>query len=338
MPKERQARSTCILNKDVLSLIWGHAKDEASKSALARNHFYLGNSSLQHYRILGRLAQYVIEGKHERVYSLLKLRPDLLLQVLFILAGLGAQEPMEQILKQQPELLVTYAPLRDISGASFQSITLFLHAVWAGDVRYMAPMMLNCLPKNEQGEKIRIELLRQFNELMSQGVVYQLNGEMHREKQFSLKPLITELDTLVTNFNQWTPEERDLYWCTKVGHEQTRLPAHVRHHYCDPEESFWDTPSFTKEKLTRSLKFYNFVARACQFWVESLVGLASNFAMCCGAGMGRVTGRGWRALELTGLAALDKVRTETDLPALIERLHTPIQNLEDDLDAQRMKF
>lgn len=176
---------------------------------------------------------------------------------------------------------------------------------------------------------------------MSQGVVYQLNGEMHREKQFSLKPLIAELDTLVKNFNHWTPEERDLYWCTKVGLKQPRLPAHVRHHYCDPEESFWETPSFTKEKLTRTLKFYNFVASAYQFWCESLVGLASNFAISLGgaggAGVARARAVGGVAgvqRDLAGLTALDKVRTETDLPALIKRLQSPIQNPEEDLGAR----
>ena len=85
---------------------------------------------------------------------------------------------MEAILKQHPEDLLVYRPLRDISGAEF-SITLFQHAIWTKDVRYMANMILDCLPKNEQGEKIRVEMVRQSEEQMNKGAMYQLNGKQH---------------------------------------------------------------------------------------------------------------------------------------------------------------
>jgi hypothetical protein len=40
---------------------------------------------------------------------------------------------MEEILKKYPEFLTVYAPLKDISGAVFKNITVFQHAIWAGD-------------------------------------------------------------------------------------------------------------------------------------------------------------------------------------------------------------
>lgn len=47
---------------------------------------------------------------------------------------------------------------------------------------------------------------------------------------------------------------------------------------------------------------------------------------------------GGAAADLAALTALDKVRTTVDLPLLIKRLKTPIQNLEDDLKVQSRKI
>lgn len=127
-----------------------------------------------------------------------------------------------------------------------------------------------------------------------------------------------------------------------MGLAQTLVPAHIRHHYCDPEEAFWNNPNFKKPKLKRSLKIYNWVLSKPQLWAEGLVSLGSDFGIYLGAGEGMARsgvhgGCAGRA-NLTALTALDEARTKVDLPALIERLHTPIQNLEDDLDLQRMEF
>ena len=296
---------------------------------------------IQTNRILTRLAQFAAEGKVEQVAKLVTIRPDLRLQVLFTLAGLGAQEQMETILRQYPEDLLVYRPLRDISGAQFESISLFQHCIWTKDVRYMANMMLDCLPKNEKGEQIRIELVRQFEELKAKGVAYQLKGVKHEnERHFNLQPLISALRTYVDNYNHWTEELREQHWCTVVGFAQTLIPAHIRHHYCDPEVAFWNNPGFQSPKLTRSLEIYNWFLGQSQSWAEGLVGLGSDlgiYAVACTARApraGPLVGRS----NLTALTALDKVRTEVDLPALIERLQTPIQNLDDDLGLQGMKF
>ena len=233
-------------------------------------------------RLLNRLTEFAAAGNLEKVASLVTLRPDLRKQVLFTLAGLGAQDQMEPMLKERPEDLLLYRPLRDISGAQFRHISLFQHAVWTKDVRYMANMMLDCLPKNEQGETIRLEMVRQYEELMAQGVAYQLKGVMHEaERHFSLQPLITALSTYVSEYKNWTEKQREVHWCTVLGLAQTLLPAHIRHHYCDVEESFLDA-NFKKPKLKRSLEIYNWVAGKSQLWSECLAGLGSDFGVAGG--------------------------------------------------------
>lgn len=294
-------------------------------------------------RLLNRLAQYAAEGNIAKVVSLLTIRPDLRTQVLFTLAGLGAQDQMEPILKQHPEDLLVYHPLRDISGARFINISLFQHAIWTKDVRYMANMMLDCLPKSEQGETIRLEMVRQYDELMANGVVYQLKGVMHeKELHFNLQPLITALSTDVDNYDKTTGTERELHWCTVVGLAQTPLPAHIRHHYCDPEESFWDKPNFMKPKLERSLEIYNWVLGKSQLWSEGLVGLGLDFGIYAGGDasrgevfMGRPgSGCSPCLVDLAALRALDEMRTSVDMPSLIKRLNTPIQKPEENLTVQ----
>lgn len=209
----------------------------------------------------------------------------------------------------------------------------------------MANMMLNCLPKNALGEQIRLKLVEQYKELIANGVVYHLHGVKHeKERHFSFQPLITALRTYVEQFNGWTKKQRELHWCTVVGLAQTLTPAHIRHHYCDPEEAFWDNPNFKKPKLKRSLEIYNWVLDKLQLWSEGLVGLGSDFgiyggpARRVGDGAGRRCCRALGSSNLLALTALDEARTNIDLPALIERLHTPIQNLEDDLGLLGMKF
>ena len=196
---------------------------------------------------------------------------------------------MEPLLKEHPELLLKYRPLKDISGAYFERITLFQHAVWAGDVRYMCGMMLDCLPKSELGEKIRLDLVRQFDELMKHGVVYVLDGKEHKEQQFSLKPLIDALRTYVGRFNNWRWGEKEHYWCTVVGAKQKYLPAHVRHHYCDPNESFSPTPTFTKKTLLPSLSSSLVLLKKSILWDDSLSALVLNFAI---SGSGEMEGGG----------------------------------------------
>lgn len=349
--KERARTTSSIFTNDIMAVISHQSNDETTKSALAINHLSFGTSYYQTNRILAKLAQFAAEGKIAQVAKLLNIRPDLRIEVLFTLAGLGAQDEMKAILIEHPEDLLVSHRLRDISGAEFPSITLLQHAIWTKDVRYMVNMMLDCLPKNALGEQIRLKLVEQYKELMANGVVYYLHGEKHAdERHFNLQPLLTGLSTYVKNYDKWTDKERELYWCTKVGLAHKLQPAIIRYHYCDPDESFWDKPDFKKPKLKRSLEIYNWVVEKVQLWSESLVGLGSDFGIHSASspapsasGQWRLRGGLARAVvaarlaveDFDALTALDEVRTKIDMPLLTERLHTPIQNLEDNLDLQK---
>ena len=207
----------------------------------------------------------------------------------------------------------------------------------------MCNMMLDCLPKNADGEKLRIELLRQCNELMDKGVVYVVDGKEHREKQFSLQTLISGLQSHVDNFANRSWPERDFHWCTDIGLPQNRLPAIARHHYCNPVDSFWDEPNFREQKkLKRSIEFVNYTEDGKkQLWDDSLVGLGSKFAIRAPRwrGHGHAVASGASPdIDLAALTALREVGTKIDLPALMQRLQSPIQSLDEDLESRVFDF
>lgn len=344
--KECSRTTSSILSKDIMSVISFHLKDEKSKSALLSSHLGFGVSSFQRNRILTKLAQLACQGNIAQIAKLEEIRPDLGKEVVFTLAGLGAQNEMESILRKHPEYLLNYAPLRDISGARFERITLFQHALWAKDVRYMAHMMLDCLPKTEKGEEIRLKLIRQYEELMSQGVVYHLGGVRHKECHFNLNPLITALDTYETDNVFMSDEEKAAFWCTTIGGAQSIVPAHIRHHYCDPELTISEDEWYTKPKLKRSLAFnYKCGFQKIQLWSEAMTGLGRDFGM----GLGMEWGPGLTlSANRVGLLSpeedffasrklldLDETRTQIDLPKLVERLQISVYKQEEKIGVQK---
>ena len=196
--------------------------------------------------------------------------------------------------------------------------------------------MLDCLPINESGEALRIELLNQFNTIQEKGLSYVLNGVMVTENHFNLNPLKVALQTYIDGFPNWNWTKREDHWCTKVGQAQLPLPVHIRQHYCDPEESFYpNTPTFNKEHFKRSLKFCNWTKDGIdESWDSVLVGLGVDFAICggghrgWGGHAGRVAGGARARADLAAIAALEKMRTETDLGLLKQRLESPLQKPE----------
>jgi hypothetical protein len=130
-----------------------------------------------------------------------------------------------------------------------------------------------------------------------------------------------------------------------VGQVQLLLPAYIRQHYCDPEESFYDKPTFTKAQFKRSLEFINWVKNGItEIWAGGLIGLGLNFAICGadagdrGAATGGRRGHTDAAFDFAAITALDKMRTETDLPLLMQRLDSPLQRPEDISDSQCVSY
>lgn len=272
-------------------------------------------------------------------FRLQRLLPALLSHV-----AKGNQDIAEKILRRYPELLTHKGTLTDYSGRVFKNITAFQYALWALDVRHMCPMMLDCLPKNEQGERIRLSLLQQFDEVEEQGVTYQLNSQMYQEKHYNFSPLLNALKTLADNFHGWVASknwaEINNHWCKEVGGAQRYVPAHVA------QQSFGYTPyrpSFNEEpfnrpwKIESSLKKYDYEP---YFFSNSTQGLGVNFgilhvdsAFYCDMSEHTITRLIERNLDgvfqhnLEDITTLCKVRTE-DLIHVKEQLKIPIQTHE----------
>lgn len=237
MAQEKLDYCLDMLPDDLVSLLF-QPLSKKSQNNLALTSKMFGHSVFQNDRIKTKLLQHIKTDNLKMISNLTKIRPDLLPLLtdyleskkieLFKLAGFGKQEPMKIILKANPDLFYIYEPLKDISNVYptiskpfCKGITVFQHAIWAGDMRYMCNMMLDCLPANAYGETIRIELLRQYNELMEYGVVYEVSGKLHSEKQFNLNPLIETVQNYVDNFYSRMSGERESYWCTKIGDFKT---------------------------------------------------------------------------------------------------------------------
>jgi hypothetical protein len=200
----------------------------------------------------------------------------------------GDQVGAEKGLKINPELLLQRGTVTDFSGRTFVNITAFEYALWALDTRYMCNMMLDCLSElgdETRGEVIKQGLLRQYKSFeKNKGVDYTIrNGEARHEKHFDFLPLLKALKDYVDNFDIWDWPKKDNHWCTVVGLMQCGLPAHVRQHYCDPDESFHPTPAFNKNTFKRSLAFYNYVTGYNEIWgscgLVNLSGLGFNFGV-----------------------------------------------------------
>ncbi len=120
------------------------------------------------------------------------------------------------------------------------------------DVRYMAGMMLNCIPEHEDGNEIIKKLLRQYHKVEEKAVNYTLNSEERNEKHFSYQPLMDKLQTYVTNYDRWNYEKCVDYWCKEVGKEQFMLTIEGRNQYCHLTRSFAPRPDFNEEHLERN--------------------------------------------------------------------------------------
>ena len=200
----------------------------------------------------------------------------------------------EDLLKQSPEFLLERALLTDWAGRTFtgpltsehpegEGITAFEYALWAKDFK-MIEMMLSCIPKTSDGDKIRAALLKQYNQVKAPieaggGLTYILtydwpvqdeNGipikdalglwqttavtETHTENHFDVTPLLRAYQNYDTKFHICTWAQRDASWIKIIGTLQRLLPIHLLQRYCDPNTSFLPVPEFTGD-FKRSTRF-----------------------------------------------------------------------------------
>ncbi|MCL9683145.1 hypothetical protein [Legionella maioricensis] len=296
----------------------------------------------QPQRIKDAFVRYVSKNNQKAVQEMLNTHPEFKIHQLLGYIASGNQDEAEQMLKEHPELLLQSGSVIDPSGRHFKNIRPFELLLWTMDVRYMANMVLHCIPQDKKGDEIRIELLKQYKTVIEDfdvekktgGVHFTLNGEKHHEKHFDFKPLINALDTYAKNYDDWTVKERRAHWCKVIGKEQRMLPMNVRQHYCDPDESFYPTPTFDKQELKRGLKLHTFAKDEDDIWNSGLIGLGEDFGItrCDGVGGAwEVMGGGGRPLatiDLAAISALCKMRT-IDLGLLKKQLEQLIQKSEE---------
>jgi hypothetical protein len=73
-------------------------------------------------------------------------------------------------------------------------------------------MMLDCLSNYEEGNEIRITLQEQAKAIQTNGLTYEFNGTLYKEKHFSLEPLKTALTQYIVNYNNLTVTQRRHHW------------------------------------------------------------------------------------------------------------------------------
>jgi hypothetical protein len=190
-------------------------------------------------------------------------------------AARGEQQQVIDLIKNDPGLLLEINTVTDYSGRTFKSLTAFQYAVWARDF-HMWEAILDCLPCDRDGESIRKELLKQYDELVHKGLTYKLNGQIYNEsRHYDFKPIKDayqayqqyyknvdwekmKIHKLDKQYCEATQGELMRLWLA-VGQIQATLPAHVIQEYFHKNRAFLvngKLPRFDKaEGLTRLTNF-----------------------------------------------------------------------------------
>ncbi len=270
------------------------SKEIIDLALMNKEYYTLFKQNIQPKRIaLSTLLKSFISCDQEKSGELLKAYPEFKINQLLWYVVSGEQVKAEEMLKQNPKYLLKRGSVIDMSGRHFNNITPFELVLWNMDVRYMAGMMLKCIPENEDGIEIRKKLLLQFDDVEENGVSYTLKGKKYKESHFSYQPLIDALNRYsYLYFCYYYPvfgdEEEDLdedsvtrFWCEDVGSEQLMLTIEGRNQYCHLTRSLYGDilPTFDEEVLGRNLKFSSMGEDKELVWDSRLVGLGTNFAI-----------------------------------------------------------
>jgi len=166
-------------------------------------------------------------------------------------------EIVDLLLQEDPSLLLYHGNVTDYSEREWQSITAAQYVNWAFDTEMFETLMKR-IPLDKEGDKIRAQVKLQTDEADNHGVNYRLNGKDFNEIHYNHKELKDAYTEFLKQFDvapiNW--EEIHRYWLL-IGTAQAKVPVHVAHRYCNPDESFDPIPKFDKPLRVRSLAFHN---------------------------------------------------------------------------------
>lgn len=221
---------------------------------------------------------------HSSFYN--QAQPYHLHHALLKFVGLGEQDKAQKILQAYPELMIKRGTIK-IDKYYFKNNSAIELCIWTLDTRYMLGMMLDCITNDQQGYRIKKELLIQYKNAIKNGVTYTFDNKQISETHFNIVPLLMALQTYAENLEKWQADQLKDYWCNVVRKEQRLLPMHFRQHICDKTRNFSSSSfSFSEESATfnRTLKFYNDLQEKNEkTWNSSLEGLGIECAIFRGS-------------------------------------------------------
>jgi hypothetical protein len=274
-PKEGQEQREDEEREDKFEHLPDDVLGEIGKHLLHEKEGKIDKASVKD---LGRLTR-----THKRAHGIFKPALDTMaITKLLEYVVHGEQDEAEKMITSYPELLTMRGTVTDYSGRTFENITPFEYTLWALD-KHMWEMMLKALSDNKKGSEIKLNLLQQYQDHISnQGVHYTSDGKAHTELHYDFA-LRDKLQEYVDKFDGWTGSKRNNYWCTKIGGAQRMVPCHVANEYCHPFRSFDPPLQFKEETLPRNLVFYNCLSDTNESWFPlEASGLGSSFGILRG--------------------------------------------------------
>ena len=231
----------------------------------------------------------------------------------------GEQELAENMVRNDPGLLLAPSPVTDYSGRRFPKVRAYELAWW-----YMDTHMCRML-ESHMDNGIRSEMLKCVDAIEQHGLRYEQRGVVvEHSKHFDFSPLKRAMEDYIQGYANWDAacnwKAMTSAWM-KVGEEQSELPAHALNEYFRLDRSFFPMPAFDEKALPRTLMFYNYSTNANEalFSPGSRDCLGVDFALIRGggpvAGGGRLRGcplharRSGIRIDLAAVSRLDEVRT-----------------------------
>ncbi len=267
-----------------------------SKTAKSNSPFFSTNQHLKQVYEVRKFLHHVVRGNHEAVVMMLE---------------------------NNPYLILIRGQVKDLSGREFTNISGFEYCLWALD-KHMWKKMLDCVPKTEEGERIKAVLRTHYQKIKEHGVTYTLHGVTKDHMPETTSRTENHFDfnsTIIKKLQEYINTVNHKKWVQGVGGAQRLLPVHVVREYFS-DTPFYPVPTFENQPKS-SKEFENWLTDMKQSRLCGKTKLGVNSAMYRGsARCGGHASRGTRAksqVDLNAIMELYKVRTN-DFLALEEDL------------------